>query len=205
MAPFVVGIAGGIGSGKTAASERFAAWGVAVVDADVEARRVVVPGEPTLAAIAERFGEQILRQDGTLDRSALRERVFQAAAERQWLERLLHPRINQRIADGLQRAESAYAVLVNPLMRARDARANRILAIDAPEALQVQRTMARDGSTEAAARAILASQTDRATRLGFADDVIVNDGTLTALRAAVDRLHRRYLALAAARTGGAVA
>lgn len=201
MATFVVGIAGGIGSGKTAASERFAALGIAVLDADVEARRVVVPGEPALAAIAERFGEQILRQDGTLDRSALRERVFQAAAERQWLERLLHPRINQRIADGLQRAESAYAVLVNPLMRARDPRANRILAIDAPETLQVRRTMARDGSTEAAARAILASQTDRATRLGFADDVIVNDGTLAALRAAVDRLHRRYLKLAATDAG----
>lgn len=198
MATFVVGIAGGIGSGKTAASDRFAALGIAVVDADVEARRVVEPGQPALAAVAERFGQQILRQDGTLDRGALRERVFQAAAERQWLERLLHPRINRRIRDALRCAESAYAVLVNPLMRARDPRANRILAIDAPEALQVRRTMARDQSTEAQAKAILASQTDRGTRLGFADDVIVNDGTLAELRAAVDRLHRRYLALAAA-------
>lgn len=205
MAAFVVGIAGGIGSGKTAASDRFRALGAAVVDADVEARRVVALGEPALAAIAERFGPGILRPDGTLDRPALRERVFQDAAERQWLERLLHPRINQRIRDGLLGAESAYAVLVNPLMRARDPRADRILAIDAPEALQVQRTMARDASTEAEARAILASQTDRASRLGFADDVIVNDGTLAELHAAVDRLHQRYLALAAARDGGGVA
>ena len=197
MADYVVGIAGGIGSGKTAASDRFAALGIVVVDADVESRRVVAAGEPALAAIAAHFGEHILRADGTLDRSALRQAVFQDAAERQWLERLLHPRINQRIAAGLAQAESPYAVLVNPLMRQRDPRANRILVIDVPEEVQIRRTMARDGSTEQQARAILASQTPRAERLAFADDVIVNDGTIAALHAEVDSLHRRYLALAA--------
>lgn len=197
MADYVAGIAGGIGSGKTAASDRFAALGIVVVDADVESRRVVAAGEPALAAIAAHFGEHILRADGTLDRPALRQAVFQDAAERQWLERLLHPRINQRIATGLSQAESPYAVLVNPLMRQRDPRASRILVIDVPEEVQIRRTMARDGSTEDQARAILASQTPRAARLAFADDVIVNDGTVAALHAEVDGLHHRYLALAA--------
>ena len=198
MADYVVGIAGGIGSGKTAASDRFAALGIVVVDADVESRRVVAAGEPALAAIAARFGADILQADGTLDRPALRQAVFEDAAERQWLERLLHPRINQRIAASLSQAESRYAVLVNPLMRQRDPRANRILVIDVPEEVQIQRTMARDKSTEEQARAILASQTPRAERLAFADDVIVNDGTVAALHTEVDGLHHRYLALAAA-------
>lgn len=197
MADFVVGIAGGIGSGKTAASDRFASLGVVVVDADVEARGVVATGEPALAAIVAHFGEGCLNPDGTLNRAVLRAAVFKDAAERRWLEQQLHPRINQRIADGLRDA-SPYAVLVNPLMHSRDPRANRILAIDVPPALQVQRTMARDGDTEQQARAIVASQTPRETRLGFADDVIVNDGTLAELHAAVDALHTRYLALAAA-------
>ena len=198
MADYVVGIAGGIGSGKTAASDRFAALGIVVVDADVESRRAVAAGEPALAAITAHFGEHILQADGTLDRPALRQAVFQNAVERQWLERLLHPRINQRIAAGLSQAESPYAVLVNPLMRQRDPRANRILVIDVPEEVQIQRTMARDKSTEEQARAILASQTPRTVRLAFADDVIVNDGTVAALHAEVDGLHHRYLALAAA-------
>lgn len=193
-----MGIAGGIGSGKTAASDRFAALGIVVVDADVEARGVVAAGEPALAAIVEHFGAGCQNPDGTLNRAVLRAAVFRDAAERRWLEGQLHPRVNQRIANGLRQAASPYAVLVNPLMGSPDPRANRILAIDAPIALQVQRTMARDGDTEQQALAIVASQTPRETRLRFADDVIVNDGTLAALHAAVDALHDRYLALAAA-------
>ena len=193
MADYVVGIAGGIGSGKTAVSERFQAHGIDVVDADVEARRVVEPGQPALTEIAARFGAAILQSNGTLDRAALRRKVFADPRERRWLERLTHPQINARIAAGLLAATSPYAVLVNPLMRARDSRARRILVVDVPEALQVQRTMARDGVTEAQARAVLASQIDRAARLAFADDVIVNDRTLADLQAAVDRLHQQYL------------
>lgn len=196
MADYVVGIAGGIGSGKTAVSERFETHGIDVVDADVEARRVVAPGKPALAAIAERFGAEILQPDGALDRAALREKVFSNVRQRRWLEQLTHPRINQRIAAGLLAAASPYAVLVNPLMRGRDPRAHRILVVDVPESVQVQRTMARDGVSAAQARAVLASQIDRAARVRFADDVIVNDGTLAQLHAAVDRLHRRYLGYA---------
>ena len=197
MAGYVVGVAGGIGSGKTAVSERFRAHGIDVVDADVEARRVVAPGQPALAEIAARFGAGILLEDGALDRSALRRKVFADPSERRWLERLTHPQINAAIAAGLQAATSPYAILVNPLMRARDPRAHRILVVDVPEAVQVQRTMARDGVTEAQARAVLASQIDRAGRLAFADDVIVNDRTLADLEAAVDLLHRQYLRRAA--------
>ena len=196
MADFVVGIAGGIGSGKTAVSDRFAALGVDVVDADVEARRVVEPGEPALAEIGERFGAGVLHEDGTLNRSALREHVFKDADERRWLERLLHPRINASIAAKLRSAGSAYAILVNPLMRSRDPRAQRILVVDVPEDVQVRRTMARDGGSEEQARAILASQVDRETRLAFADEVIVNDKGFDDLQAAVERLHRLYLELA---------
>ena len=197
MAEYVVGITGGIGSGKTAVSDCFRTLGIEVVDADVEARRVVEPGQPALAEIAARFGAQVLQRDGTLDRAALRERVFADAAERRWLEQLTHPRINAGIADGLRAARSPYAILVNPLMRGRDPRAHRILVVDVPEAVQVQRTMARDGVTEGQARAVLASQIDRASRLEFADDVIVNDGALAGLQGTVDSLHRQYLNYAA--------
>lgn len=198
MAAYVVGLTGGIGSGKTAASDCFDALGIVVVDADVEARRVVEPGSAALDAITARFGDQVLAADGSLDRLRLRERVFNDPAARAWLEQLLHPLVNQRMADQLRAARSAYAVLVNPLMRGRDPRANRVLVIDVPEAVQVRRTMARDGVDEAGARAVLAAQIARAERLAFADDVITNDGTLAALRAAVGSLHERYLRLAAA-------
>ena len=206
MASYVVGLTGGIGSGKSAAAERFGALGIAVVDADVESRRVVEPGEAALDAIAVRFGAGVLGSDGRLDRARLRERVFQDADQRRWLEQLLHPLINRRMAEQLREATSPYAVLVNPLMRGRDPRVNRILVIDVPEALQVRRTMARDGVDEAQARAVLAAQIDRRQRRAFADDVIVNDGTLAELRAAVDALHERYLRLAAgaASDGGEV-
>lgn len=196
MANYVVGLTGGIGSGKTTASDRFRALGVTVVDADVEARRVVEPGEPALRAVVARFGEEVLTADGRLDRPRLRRRVFHDAGERRWLERLLHPLVNGRMAEQLRQADSRYALLVNPLMRARDPRADRILVVDAPEEAQLRRTMRRDGVDEAQARATLAAQVGRKQRLAFADDVIVNDGDLAALREAVDALHKRYLRFA---------
>ena len=196
MTNYVVGLAGGIGSGKSTVSDRFEALGIEVVDADVAARRVVEPGQGALAEIADYFGPDVLQRDGGLDRAALRERVFRNPEQRRWLERALHPRINALLRDELIAAASPYALLVNPLMRSRDARANRIVVVDVPEAVQIARTMARDQVDEAQARAIMASQLDRKARLAFADDVIVNDGSLDDLRAAVDRLHPRYLELA---------
>ena len=199
--PFVVGIAGGIGSGKTAVSDRFHSLGIEIADADVASRRVVEPGEPALDAIAHRFGADVLLDNGTLNRPMLRERVFDDASERRWLELLLHPLINQWIRDVLAAAPSPYAILVNPLMRQRDRRADRILVVDVPEDIQIERTMVRDGVAASQVRAILASQLDRRSRLRLADDVITNDGSLEDLHRAVDRLHERYLEVAARRDG----
>lgn len=200
MANYVVGIAGGIGSGKSAVSDRFGTHGICVADADIAARLVVEPGEPALVEIADHFGPGVLEDDGRLDRRALRERVFRHPDERRWLERTTHPRINALIRDQLAAAASPYAVLVNPLMRSRDPRADRILVVDVPEAVQIERTMARDHVDRAQAEAIMASQLDRKARLAFADDVIVNDGSLDDLNAAVDALHPRYLELAAVKS-----
>ncbi|MXY57448.1 MAG: dephospho-CoA kinase [Gammaproteobacteria bacterium] len=191
--PLVVGIAGGIGSGKTAVSDQFRSLGVEIADADVASRRVVEPGQPALETIAHRFGADVLLGDGTLNRAFLRERVFQNAGERRWLESLLHPLINQWIRDVLAGAPSPYAILVNPLMRQRDPRADRILVVDVAEATQIRRAVARDGVAESQVRAILASQIDRRSRLRLADDVISNDGSLEDLHRAVDRLHECYL------------
>ena len=195
--PFVVGITGGIGSGKTAVSDRFRCLGIEIADADVAARRVVEPGQPALRTIADRFGVGVLLGDGNLNRAALRERVFKDAGERHWLESLLHPLINQWIRRTLEAARSPYAILVNPLMRQRDARADRILVVDVPEHLQIERAMARDGVAQSQVKAILASQLDRCSRLTLADDVLTNDGSLEDLHRAVDRLHEGYLAAAA--------
>ena len=201
MADYVVGVTGGIGSGKSAVSDRFETLGVEVVDADVAARRVVEPGQPGLGEIVDHFGAEVLQADGQLDRPALRARVFRNSAQRRWLERALHPRINALMRDELICATSPYAILANPLMRNRDARADRILVVDVPEGVQIRRTMARDHVGEAQAKAIMASQLDRNARLAFADDVIVNDGSIENLQAAVDALHPRYLELAVAKCG----
>jgi len=199
---FVVGLTGGIGSGKTAVSERFAARGVTIVDADQASRAVVEPGRPALEAIAEHFGGEVIAADGTLDRARLREQVFEDAEERRWLEALLHPRIAEEIQAGLARADSAYAILVSPLLiEASQARfVDRILVVDVPESVQVARTAARDDSSEEQVRAIMAAQAKRADRLARADDVIDNDGPVESLDEQVAALHRRYLELAAART-----
>lgn len=202
MANYVVGLAGGIGSGKSAVSDRFSALGIAVVDADVAARQVVEPGQPALAEIADHFGSRILDHEGRLNRRLLREHVFKHSDERRWLERALHPRINALMRDQLDGAPSPYAILVNPLMRNRDPRADRILVVDVPEGVQIERTMARDDVDRTQARAIMANQLARDARLAFADDVIVNDRSINDLHAAVDTLHPRYLEFANARYCG---
>ncbi|WP_263260310.1 dephospho-CoA kinase [Pseudomonas sp. RIT-PI-S] len=196
--PWVLGLTGGIGSGKSAAAERFATLGLEVVDADQASRWVVEPGKPALAALAAHFGQGILQANGALDRAALRARIFADSDERLWVEKLLHPLIASEIAERLRTARSPYAVFVSPLMieSGQYRLANRLLVIDAPRELQVARTLRRDGIGEAQVEAILAAQTTREDRLALADDVIVNDGSLDALHAEVDRLHLVYLSLA---------
>lgn len=197
---FVVGITGGIGSGKSAVSDRFEALGIRVVDADLASRWVVEPGRPALARIAEHFGDDVLAGDGSLDRAALRRLVFAAPEERRWLETLLHPLIADEIRAALAAAQSPYAILVSPLLieSGQTEFVDRVLVVDVPEAVQIERTMARDDNDEAQVRSIIAAQIDRASRLARADDVIENDGGLDALDEQVAELHRHYLELAAA-------
>lgn len=194
---WTLGLTGGIGSGKSAAAEHFAQLGITCVDADQAARWVVEPGRPALAEIAGHFSSAVLRPDGSLDRGALRAAIFGDPAERRWLEALLHPLIRQEILAALAGAESPYAILVSPLLFESGQRAlvRRGLVIDAPEALQLERAMRRDGVDETQVRAILAAQLPRAERLAKADDVICNDGDLAQLHTEVERLHSFYLTL----------
>jgi dephospho-CoA kinase len=195
---FVVGLTGGIGSGKTAVSDRFAALSIDIVDADVVGRVIMDPGRPAFREIVDHFGEDIVLDDGRIDRAALRRKVFADPAERRWLERLTHPLIGRELREGIEGARSPYVLLVNPIMIESGGwrRTNRLLVVDVPEDLQIRRTMKRDANTEAEVRNIIAAQASRERRLELADDVIVNDGELEALDPQVDALHTRYLELA---------
>jgi len=197
MKPWILGLTGGIGSGKTAVADHFASLGVHVVDADQAARWVVEPGRPALQQIAEHFGEGILLPNGELDRAALRERVFRRPEERKWLEQLLHPLIRAEIARHLALAESPYAIMVSPLLveSGQYRQVDRVLVVDVPEALQIQRTIGRDQASEEQVRAILKVQAGREERLRHADDVLLNDRDLSWLESEVERLHRFYLTL----------
>ena len=199
-----IGLTGGIASGKSAAAAVFAGLGVPVIDSDVIAREVVAPDSPGLAAIRARFGDGVLQADGQLDRRALRAQVFADPAARRDLEALTHPLIRQRMATLSAAAGGPYQIHAIPLLVEGGAKRpgiDRVLVIDCPEALQIQRVMARDRVDEAGARAVLAAQATRAQRLAAADDVIVNDRGLEALQDAVTALHRRYLELAAVYAG----
>lgn len=197
MKPWVLGLTGGIGSGKSAVVEAFGRLGVHWVDADHAARWVVEPGKPALSLIAEHFGEEVLAADGSLDRAVLRERVFGDPAQRKWLEELLHPLIRQEVAERLARATSPYAIMVSPLLveSGQYRQVDRVLVVDVPEAVQVERAARRDLSSEAQIQAIIKAQASREERLRYADDVLVNDRDLLWLRAEVERLHNFYLTL----------
>ncbi len=197
MKPWILGLTGGIGSGKTAVADRFASLGVHVVDADQAARWVVEPGRPALERIAGHFGDGVLQPNGELDRTALRERIFRDPEERQWLEQLLHPLIRAEIARHLALAESPYAIMVSPLLveSGQYRQVDRVLVVDVPEALQVQRTIGRDRTSEEQVRAILKVQAAREERLRHADDVLLNDRDPSWLQSEVERLHHFYLTL----------
>ncbi len=197
MKPWVLGLTGGIGSGKSAVVEEFGRLGVHWVDADHAARWVVEPGRPALASIVERFGETVLAQDGGLDRAALRGLVFRDAEQRKWLEDLLHPLIRQEVAEHLAQATSPYAIMVSPLLveSGQYRQVDRVLVVDVPEVLQIERAVRRDQSSEGQIRAILDAQASREERLRHADDVLTNDRDRGWLRQEVERLHNFYLTL----------
>ena len=194
----VIGVTGGIGSGKTAATDHFQSLGITVVDADLASRVIVEPGRPALKAIEEHFGANIIAGDGTLDRRALREIVFAKPEERKWLEQLTHPLIGQEIASQIQNSESEYTILASPLLleSSQHHLAKRVLVIDVPESVQVERTITRDNTTEDGVKAIIAAQMKRQDRLANADDVIVNDQDLAHLQQEVEKLHQTYLEMA---------
>ncbi|MCW3149855.1 dephospho-CoA kinase [Stutzerimonas stutzeri] len=197
MKPWVLGLTGGIGSGKSAAAKCFVELGVPLVDADEAARWVVEPGRPALAQIVAHFGTDIVLPSGELNRAALRERVFQHAEEREWLERLLHPLIREEIDRYLACAQFPYAILVSPLLieSGQFRRVDRVLVVDAPEDTQIRRTLLRDRVSEEQVRSILKRQVGREERLRYADDVLVNDRDIAWLRSEVERLHAFYLKL----------
>ncbi|MCC5810221.1 MAG: dephospho-CoA kinase [Ectothiorhodospiraceae bacterium] len=194
---YTVGLTGGIASGKTAVSDRLKALGADIIDADVAARAVVEPGEPALEELTREFGPTILQADGTLDRAALRRQVFGDTAARKRLEAILHPKIREWLMQRLEASPGPYAVLVVPLLVEGGLvdLVDRVLVVDVPETVQLERLVRRDGSDEQQARAILAAQAGRDQRLARADDVLDNTAPLEDLDARVEELHRRYLAL----------
>ena len=193
----VIGITGGIGSGKTAVTDEFSELGITVVDADIAARTVVEAGKPALNEIALHFGKEILLPNGELDRAALRVIVFKQPEQRQWLEKLTHPLIREEIINGLKQAKSSYVILASPLLIESNQYklTHRVLVVDTPEELQIKRTVKRDNNNEEQVRAIINAQSSREKRLSFADDIVVNDQDLSYLHSQVNVFHERYLKL----------
>ncbi|MCA1922966.1 dephospho-CoA kinase [Buttiauxella noackiae] len=196
---YTVALTGGIGSGKSTVADHFSRLGITVVDADVIARQVVEPGQPALSIISDHFGCEILLQDGTLDRRALRAKIFSSAEEKKWLNALLHPLIHQRTQAEINQALSPYVLWVVPLLIENNLqqKADRVLVVDVSPEVQIARTIARDKVSREHVLQILAAQATREARLSAADDVINNDGGTVQVAAHVDRLHRQYLELAA--------
>ncbi|WP_288383476.1 dephospho-CoA kinase [uncultured Acinetobacter sp.] len=193
--PYIVGLTGGIGSGKSAASQWFEHQDIDVVDADVVAREVVQPGQPALKKIAQHFGDWVLQADGQLDRRALRDYIFQHPKARQQLEAITHPIIRQSILSQLQQAQSAYVILVSPLLfeTGQDRMTHRNLLVDVSEATQLKRASQRDAQSTEQIQKIIATQMPRSEKLKRADDVVHNEGTLDELYQQLMRLHTDYL------------
>jgi dephospho-CoA kinase len=198
MSNWILGLTGGIGSGKSTVANLFAAEGVTIVDADQIARELVLPGQPALLQIVGHFGCQILNANGELDRGALRQQIFAHAQEKQWLNQLLHPLIRNALLQRCREASSNYVILMAPLLfeNTLEPWVNRTLCIDVNEQTQITRTCQRDGNTPELVQAIMASQLPRAERLQRSDDHIDNDQlTPSELQHAVRQLHIKYLAL----------
>jgi|TARA_B110000503_G_scaffold130352_1_gene203651 dephospho-CoA kinase len=195
---FLVGLTGGIGSGKSTAGNYFKQLGIEVVNADIVARDIVKKGSIFHIKIADYFGKKSLLLDYSLDRAFIRKEIFEAPEKRAWLEALLHPPIRKEIINLLALSASAYTVLESPLLveTSQHKLADRILVIDVPESLQVQRTSKRDGGKQNTVQSIINSQMQRSERLRFANDIIDNTSDIKALKIKIDRLHELYLTLA---------
>ncbi len=195
MSKYIVGLTGGIGSGKSAAADHFNDLGIVTVDADEGSRAVVAPGQPALEAIKAHFGPDIVTADGALDRAELRRRTFADPAERNWLQKLLHPLIGQYMHSALTHAPSPYAVLVNAILfeTGQDAWCDTVVVVDVPETVQVERTTQRDDNTVSEVERIMNTQMSRAERLERADHLLNNDADLANLHRQIDDLHQSFL------------
>ncbi|MEB3766978.1 dephospho-CoA kinase [Acinetobacter sp. MD2] len=198
MQPYIVGLTGGIGSGKTMASQWFEAQNIDVVDADLVARKVVKAGQPALTMISETFGDWVLLSNGELNRRALREYIFSHPEAKQQLEAITHPLIRNEIEQQLAAATSPYVLLVSPLLfeTKQTELTQRNLLIDTPEELQLQRASQRDQHAIQHIQNIIQAQMPRQQKQELADDIVLNDGDLTHLYAQLQSLHLQYLALA---------
>ncbi len=198
---FRVGLTGGIACGKSTVANLFAALGITIVDTDLLAREVVAPGSPLLSEISRHFGAEVLQMDGSLDRARLRARVFANPAERQWLETLTHPAIRALTDARCEAATGKYVIVAIPLLVETGGadRFDRVLVVDCDPEVQLARLQARDGSTSRQAAQVLAAQATREQRLAVANEVILNNGDIAALRDQVEKLHRQYTAAASTR------
>lgn len=196
MTHYVVGITGGIGSGKSTVAERFEKLGIVVADADQASREIVEPGQDAYLAILEKFGHPVLLEDGTLNRAYLRQKIFAEKTNRLWLEKLTHVPIMQNLKDTLQSAKSAYGILMLSTGAGKSPLMDRMIVVDVTPDVQISRVKERDHNDEALIRKIMASQPNREDRLSWADDVIENNGDLVSLKQTVYDLHQSYLRLA---------
>ncbi|MCG9513791.1 dephospho-CoA kinase [Acinetobacter pittii] len=192
---FILGITGGIGSGKSAATQWFESQGIQVVDADIVAREVVEKGQPALQKIQQTFGDWVLQSDGNLDRRALREYIFQNPEARQTLEKITHPAIRQSIIQQLRNPKSPYVILVSPLLFETNQHelVNHTLLVDASEQTQIQRASQRDGQNQEQIQKIIAAQMPRERKRELANDIVFNDGLLEHLYQQLEPLHQSYL------------
>lgn len=200
MSNFVVGLTGGIGSGKSAAADCFAAHGIGVVDTDAIAHELTAADGAAMPALRAEFGWEVAAADGALDRSRMRRLAFADPAVRWRLEGILHPMIRELAGERCRQAVSPYVILAVPLLVESGTyrqRCDRVVVVDCPESLQISRVMARNGLGETEVRAILATQASRDQRLAAADDVLANDGDLAALKLQIAGLHQRYLRMTA--------
>jgi len=194
----IIGLTGGIGSGKSVVSDKFKSLGISVIDADVAARTVVEPDQLALLEIEDHFGSNILTKEGVLDRAQLREIIATDPEERAWLESILHPKIGEQIAKELAKSTSPYTIYVAPLLLETNSQnmCSRVLVIDVPKEVQIQRTSKRDKVLKEQIEKIVAAQMSRKERVKKADDVLVNTGTIKELEDQVEELHHKYLAMA---------
>ncbi|NDU88199.1 MAG: dephospho-CoA kinase [Ferrovum sp.] len=199
MNKYIVGVTGGIGAGKSTVASLFAKRGAGLVDTDAISRQMTAPGGAAIQAIREKFGEAFIAEDGSLDRTAMRNHVFNHPPARKQLESIMHGRIREAVYAALEAATQPYVLLVVPLLIEVGSYRpilSRVLVVDCDEELQVERAAKRPDMTEDAVRAIMAAQTDRKTRLRVADDVIDNNGDLESLEAVVERLDQQYRTVA---------